>query len=430
MGLELVGALVFLPLAFANPPFALALWMVTPFVSSLHGMGPVSNRSVLLLFAIWVGSLGSREFRERAAGRQWRLQYTAIVLFVLWILITTIWAPLPSHASDPITHYMKAAIVLLVVTGFVTEPKHVRWLAAGFVAGAVLSILIGAVDGGLHTAASAATSTTSKQGRLQGGTSDPNYLAAAIVPAIMFAAGLAAQKSRLLVRVSLGIALAVLAVGLAATESRGGALAAIVVSLLALLFWRGRRRTVAIAIAVVVVAAGAWFSASPSSLQRVTSNSDGGSGRNEIWLVAWRVVEAHPIVGVGLGNFSAVSPDYIRRPGSLTRADQIVDQHLVVHNSYLQLWVETGLIGLLLFLSIAATSMLAARDAARQFDARGDPEMATLARAAMLALVGSLTASFFLTNVDDRRLWVLLALGPAMLGIARRGGAIRKNLAA
>ena len=38
----------------------------------------------------------------------------------------------------------------------------------------------------------------------------------------------------------------------------------------------------------------------------------------------------------------------------------------------------------------------------------------------MMGTIGMLAALFFITNGDDQRLWVLLALGPVMLGISRR----------
>src|SRR6185436_17835076 len=129
----------------------------------------------------------------------------------------------------------------------------------------------------------------SVQGRLQGGTSDPNYLAAAIVPAMILAGGLAARRGHPFERFGLMVATIVLAIGLAATESRGGFLAVIVVPLGALLTWRGRRLMLVGFIAVFALGVGAWFVASPSAWNRVTSASDGGSGRSEIWHVATRV---------------------------------------------------------------------------------------------------------------------------------------------
>jgi O-antigen ligase len=418
-GLLVIGALVFLPLAFLNPPLAMAAWATSAFMTSIPAFGQASNRSLYLLFIVWFGTLFARDGALRARARRQIPMLGGLVLFIAWVLLSLLWAPSPDLVKDTAINYVLSAGVFLLVTTFVLEPRHARWIAGAYVAGTALSVLSGAATGGLSTAATDLDTSSSVQGRLQGGVSDPNYLAAACVPAIMLAGGLAAKRGQPLVRFALVVAIGILAIGLAATESRGGLIAAAIVSIGALLFWRGRRLTVAVVIGIVALGAAGWFAASPSSWQRVTSAQDGGSGRTDIWQVAWRVVEAHPLDGAGLGQFPVVSQNFIREPGALSRADLIVDKHIVVHNAYLQLWAETGAIGLFLFLLLVVRSIFSAHRAADRFERLGDLDTATLARAAMLALVGALTASFFLSNIDDRRLWILIALGPTLLAMTR-----------
>ena len=60
----------------------------------------------------------------------------------------------------------------------------------------------------------------------------------------------------------------------------------------------------------------------------------------------------HPIVGVGLNNYLVRSPEYARDVGTLRFAELIAERPHVVHNTYLQLFAETGLIGLGLFLIV------------------------------------------------------------------------------
>lgn len=419
LGIALIGAIVFLPLAFLNPPLALAAWATSAFMTSIPAFGQASNRALYLLFIVWIGTLFAHDSALRERARRQIPMLGGLTLFVAWVLVTLLWAPTPDAAESTAVNYVLSGGVFLLVTTFVLEPRHARWLAGAYVAGTTLSVLSGAISGGLSTAATDVDTASSVQGRLQGGVSDPNYLAAACVPAIMLAGGLAARRGQPLVRFALVVAIGVLALGLAATESRGGLLAGGVVAIGALLLWRGRRLTVAAVIGVVLLAGAGWFTASPSSWERVTSAQDGGSGRTDIWTVAWRVVEDHPLDGVGLAQFPVVSQDFIREPGALSRADLIVDKRIVVHNAYLQLWAETGAIGLALFLLLIVRSIASGTRAASLLERRGDLDGATLARAGTLALAGALTASFFLSNLDDRRTWILIALGPALLAIAR-----------
>jgi O-antigen ligase len=92
----------------------------------------------------------------------------------------------------------------------------------------------------------------------------------------------------------------------------------------------------------------------------------------------------------------------------------------VAHSVYLQLLAETGVIGLTLFLVVVAGCLRAALVAGRRFDDLGERAMAGLARAAFVAMVGMLAASFFISNLTDRRMWILLALGPILLALASR----------
>ena len=131
-----------------------------------------------------------------------------------------------------------------VVATTITTRKQVLLVMLGFVCGAVLSVVIGLVVNGLSGVSSAYETATQTEGRLSGGSGDPNYLAAGVVPAIVLAAGLFQQLKGALSRLGLGVALVILVTGLAATQSRGGLLAAIGALVASLVIMRGRRRHV------------------------------------------------------------------------------------------------------------------------------------------------------------------------------------------
>jgi len=95
----------------------------------------------------------------------------------------------------------------------------------------------------------------------------------------------------------------------------------------------------------------------------------------------------------------------------------------VTHNVYLQQLAETGIVGLALLLVVCAACAAGAQIAAGRFEAAGDRAMAALARASTVAMIGLLAASFFISNSTDKRLWIVLALGPALLAAA--GPALR-----
>ena len=138
------------------------------------------------------------------------------------------------------------------------------------------------------------------------------------------------------------------------------------------------------------------------------------------------MVQAHPVRGVGVGNFKSASIHYLLRPGALQRDEFIVDTPKVAHNTYLQVLAEEGVLGEVLFLSIIGFSLLSMLRAARIYERLGDSSMELLSRALLVALAGVLAADFFISDQFSKQLWLLLALGPALLAIAHSAGLRRR----
>ena len=130
--------------------------------------------------------------------------------------------------------------------------------------------------------------------------------------------------------------------------------------------------------------------------------------------------EDNPVNGVGLNNFVVHSADYVREPGNLENTVLVVERPHVPHNTYLQILAETGVVGLVLFVAFCAGCVRAALLAARRFEARGEWALGALARGVVVATASILAASMFLSAATDKRLWILLAFGPVLLGLANR----------
>jgi O-antigen ligase len=427
-GAALFAAVCVGPVALLRPPLAIAFWVAILFFSRVSGAGAVVDYFLFAIVACWLGLLAGRRADARQMLARNQAALVPVALFVVWVAMTLAWSPAPDVARDALQDLVYATLAFGLMLGAISDRRHVRWLAAAFVAGAALSVLWGAAKGGLSGAIGGPGAVTDHDGRFQAGSGDPNYLAAVLVPAIMLAGGLAFRRS-ILQRTWLALAVVAIAVGLAATQSRGGIVAALVTSVVALVIWRRRRAMILGLIVVATAALATFFALSPAAWQRISAGNETGSGRIDIWSVAWRVVSDHPFEGVGFNQFPEVSPHYVLQPGALDYVDLIVDKHIVVHNLFLELWVETGIVGLLLFLAIIALSIAAAWRAVALFDRLGDEEMAALSRTLLLALVGMFSASLFLSNVANRQIWVLLALGPVLAGIARHDAQAAARLA-
>jgi O-antigen ligase len=161
------------------------------------------------------------------------------------------------------------------------------------------------------------------------------------------------------------------------------------------------------------------------AVERITHpEAGGGSGRKDLWTVGWRMVNAHPLTGVGAGNFRVVSVGYLLRPGPTQRDIYIVTEPKVPHNIYLNVLAELGAVGFALFLIVLVSSLRSLVRAARTFARQGDTTMEMLTRGLLIALFGFLTCEFFSSALYSKQLWLLLALGPALHALAdRRAGA-------
>jgi len=75
-----------------------------------------------------------------------------------------------------------------------------------------------------------------------------------------------------------------------------------------------------------------------------TFESESWQKRQELNIAAWEMIKAHPLFGVGLGNFLVELPKYHQEQGAVRFLQP-------AHNLYLMITSETGLVGLSFFLA-------------------------------------------------------------------------------
>jgi O-antigen ligase len=281
------------------------------------------------------------------------------------------------------------------------------------VLGALASEIVSLIQGPASDAELAAQDA----GRLGAGGQDPNYLAAGLVPGIAIGLGLIRFTAKGPLRMALIATVVALVVGVVATGSRGGFLALLLAVVVGIIISRGRRLQLAVVVAIVIAVGSFWFST--GSLERVKS-FDSGTGRVDLWRVATEMSADHPVIGVGINNFQAKSLDYALQPGRIVGIGLVAEQPDVAHNTYLQQLAETGIIGLALLIGALIASMRASWIAIGRFEAVGEGRWADLARSVLVAQVAILTASIFLSNGDDRRMWLLLSFGIVLTSVATR----------
>jgi O-antigen ligase len=367
-----------------------------------------------LLMISWLAHISTRRDRSESFVSE-HPQFTFILLgFLTWAMVSASWAEVPGQAIDTASRYFQNMILFLIVYTAIRERKHAVWVAWAWLLGATFATVPAMLN--------PPTYEDDLTVRISGTIGDPNELAALLVAGVVFAGVLTAiTRDRPPLRIAAGAAVGLFLMGIFYTVSRGGLLALGVALIAACLLagrWRGRALVVAgLGISVVVIYFASF--AGLDARDRVTT-VQGGTGRSDLWKIGWRMFEDEPIRGIGSGNFPISSIHYLVQPGVIERDDFIISTPKVAHNTYLQILAELGIVGLALFGTIIGFSIRCAFRAARRFGAHGDTQMELVARGMIVALVGILTADFFISEMYGKQLWLMLGLGPALYGVARR----------
>lgn len=97
----------------------------------------------------------------------------------------------------------------------------------------------------------------------------------------------------------------------------------------------------------------------PPVRARILQIAVGDEGRIQIWRTALKMIENHPLKGVGNGNFIELYDTYVSKYKYLAYKNY---SHYPAHNSYLKIESELGIIGGLSFISIIVNALIKVRN--------------------------------------------------------------------
>jgi O-antigen ligase len=412
-----IGLLVSVP----TSPLNIALTVVVLCASTLAvaRIGVVNgllHALVLSVFAesvslgsITVGRLLTPVILLTIAGRwlltPWKPPRVAVIAwlpaagYVTWAWASGFWA---LHA-DAWTSAMGGLVLAVAYFGaftlFVRTDKQVLALMRTYAVGATAAGTLALVQ-------------WQAGGRAVGLQGDPNIFALYEILAVPVATMLA-RRTRGHVR---WLWLSTIVVDVAAvvtSESRGGlvTLALLVVFLAARAdFGSGtpgtqRLHTIgAVAALLSILVVGAFFVGGRLSPAR--ASQDRGSGRLDIWHVAYVAWTAHPLLGIGAGSFQPESARLLQEtPGvELSPNNPLLITGIKVHNVYLENLVETGPLGLATWLILIGcpTREILRRQGWRANDSPWSPLLPMMAAFAF--------ATMFLSITNNKILWIMIGL--------------------
>ncbi|HXF94550.1 MAG TPA: O-antigen ligase family protein [Gemmatimonadales bacterium] len=327
-----------------------AFWALLCFVFVLP-WDPLANLPVLgsipRIVGLAASGVGVLHILARRRVRELSWFHLFAALFVLWAGVSTFWSLDPAATRARVVTAVQLLVMVWLIWEIAWSPERQRALLQAYVLGVCVAALAtihnywaGSVwlsEGAYETSRFAAL----KQ--------DPNELGVILALGLPMAwyLGLAGAQRPLawLWRLYLPLGLT----GILLTASRAAFLTALVA--LGIVPWtlgRVRLRTKAVlyALAVGSLLLAAHFvpDASLKRIQSTRADIEAGyfGGRIYIWLAGLQVAREHPLAGVGAGAFGpAVAPTLHREMAS--------------HQTLLEILVEQGVVGLLLFLAMVAS---------------------------------------------------------------------------
>ena len=417
---------------FLDPTTGLCLWVlllpVTKTLAELAGypggaecagncnvLQKLTIGDIVLLLAV-VGLLNER----RAAGASYDRQGRRIVwLLAAFCVASVASAALGETGSESLIElatYAWLCVALIVIPHLLRSPERLRrvitaWRCAG---------VVGCVAGGLGTLLLWRGSTNNilvQDGRVAGLFEGINQLQSFVVAVIpFFCARLFSRAASRSARVLYGALVVAGFAGVVGSGSRAGVvIAALSIWLMALL--ASPRLAVTWTCAAMLFAGSVWhllgkhlnelpygIRRSFSYVQEDTFELDELSiGRADQLRTFYTVFAEHPLVGVGPGGFKDWVPRVV--PGGKAQE---------MHNSYLGVLGETGLLGGLIMLGLLA-DVLARLLRFLWWAARArDPDALMGARALLVSFVSILMYGMLNYGLRQRHFWFVVALAVAV----------------
>jgi O-antigen ligase len=268
-----------------------------------------------------------------------------LALFVGWSAVSMLSAFDTSVALQRVLTFAQLGFVVFMITSILNSLNRVKWVLRTIVGWTTVVSMHASALYLLGVTDVASGVTRNRNGLAM-------FIAVAIVCAYLLSQMSPAPRERLLL---LG-ALPILFVGLAFTYSRTGYLALLVALLLVAYRLARTHGYVLLTASVLMVALivpflpEEFYARVESILPAMEKQDDTVGLRLQRWKYAVQMIKDHPIVGVGPSNFVPALARY-------GRGDILEKQGLVVHNAYLNVGAEEGLVGLALYVLLLGAAL-------------------------------------------------------------------------
>jgi len=408
--LGLLGAGLVFALSFKeNEAVLLALTFLMPLDFTLAGDAPVRDIAVAIRLLAFIGYFLGRVSRGQFnINSLWRPAVSkAACIFLACLVVSMLFGtPGETHTEIRGIYFIGSYIAFyLVMSDWLRKPERRRRIVRVLFCSTLFVSLFGLVQrlAGNYTPVwhflyggqEAALNGAEELGRIPSFLGHPGHLAVYLDLILPFAiACYVLSNERRWKRLSALTAILGI-VALALSQSRGGLLGFVAITVYAILhFGKTRWRKALLILAFSGMAAGAYVLLRQWNPLHFSEYSSDNAvlGRLYLWSTAWDFFLSSPLHGVGIGTLAVLFEPYLPNIPSIDPRIQ-----LEAHNIYFELLAEAGILG---FLSFFGVVIAAYREAQRQLRSL-DWFQHAFAFGVAAGIIGALVGGFF----DHSLLW-------------------------
>lgn len=327
-----------LPFILKRPWIGILVWTWLGFMNP-HRMAWGFSTTMPFAYIVALTTFASMLYHRVQMRIPWERETVVLVMFIVWMVITTVSAAFPSLAWDQFEKVIKIQVMIVVAMILITTPERLRYLVWTI----AISIGVYGLKGGIFTIVHGGVyRVQGPAGTFIAGNNELGLALSMTVPLLYFLARNATTGWLRPAMYGLTILNAIAAIG---TQSRG---ALVGMAIMGIMFWLKSRQKFMVAIlgataifAIVQIMPVEWY----ERMNTIKTYQDDGSalGRINAWQMAFNLASDR-FLGGGFETFryemfAIYAPD----------PNNVHD----VHSIYFEVLGEHGFVGLFIFLLLA-----------------------------------------------------------------------------
>jgi len=287
----------------------------------------------ILILAILLFYIFSKDYNKI------KLSYPIIIItiYIVYLLLRTLLQPVPVFGFQQLYYLFPYALLFIIISQLQINKTEKLFISNTFLFSFIISILFGVYLQAKH-------SSFSNFSRLQLTWANANYLASYLLVTIGFVVFSWKKSREKWIRYIALASLVVALIFMLWTQSRGGLVSLILVLLFIYIIYSIKQRKrlhiiISIALLLLLVIS-SYFVFKTIRPQTVTF-------RARIYKADAEYIKHNWLAGSGLGTFVREFPQYRLSDYKLIGQEDIISH---AHNEFIEIWAETGVIGLALFI--------------------------------------------------------------------------------